>query len=239
MRITVYDFDDTLFCSTYFIGLVQEVKQRIPISDLLLGQIPKELIFEKLALSILELLKVSAENSDKVMIITNATKDWVEGIFYEHLPGCDGIPKNMEIVSCFSQNIQDISSWKVKGFEETLGTYFQSGNHELISIGDSTRDRTAALTIKEKYPNVVVKHVKLCDLPSMEDILNQHTAIRLYFPILAQKPDPCDECLVKISEHRYFVDVFRDSFPSMFGAPIVLGSDEIPGAPVEISGVSC
>ena len=225
MRITVYDFDDTLFCTTHFQSTLQKVKQTMSISDLLVGKLPEELVFENLAKSVLDLLNFSMKTSDKVMIITNATKDWVEGIFDDHLPGCTELKNKVELFSCHALDT-NMCKWKTKGFEMVLGKYFENGKHQLISIGDSYLDRLAALHIQEKYPNVVVKHVKLQDQPSVKDILQQHIAIKLYLPILVEKWAHCDELLVKISENHYFISPYQENIPSMFGAPVVLGKEQ-------------
>lgn len=173
MIIFVYDFDDTLFATSYFI--------KNPTSkSTLLGK------------SISSLLSTSSKYG-KVYIITNATSDWPDFAIQRYLTdSTDVIIDNISIVSTHDgfQN-GDISMWKTNAFNETLKIYFQDGNkHNLISFGDNPYDHSAALSIREKYPNVLVKSVLMGYQPTLTDLLHQH--VMLYEKI---------EYIVDIEEH--------------------------------------
>lgn len=156
MIIFVYDFDDTLFATSYF-------TQNPTSKSTLLGK------------SISSLLSTSSKYG-KVYIITNATSDWPDFAIKLHLTDTDTILDNVSIVSTHDGfNNGDISTWKTNAFNETLKVHFQDGNkHQLISFGDNPHDHSAALYIREKYPNVLVKSVKMGMYPSLTQLLHEH-----------------------------------------------------------------
>lgn len=173
MIVFVYDFDDTLFATSYF-SMNPEGKSAL-LSD-----------------SISSLLNTSLKYG-KVYIITNASRDWPEFVINSHLIDGKNILDNITIVSTHNCYKTDMSTWKTLAFNETLKKYFEDGNkHELISFGDSPYDYAAALSIKERYPNVIVKSVRMGIMPSLTQLLCQQTILYNQLEFIVQNENHLD-----------------------------------------------
>lgn len=170
MVFIVFDFDDTLFPSSH---LTEEKNL----------EICPELID-----SINQILETASRHG-QVIIITNAHKVWVKNCVEKYLPGCHQLQKHLEGESVFSTlddgltkdtdgKPVDVSLWKTIAFQKKFDHHFKDGNyHHLVCFGDNYFDRLAALYIKDKYKNVLVKNVLFMQRPSLELILRQHKII--------------------------------------------------------------
>jgi len=195
MIIFVYDFDDTLFATSYF-------TENPTSKSTLLGN------------SISSLLSTSSKYG-KVYIITNATSDWPEFAFRLYLTdSTDVILDNVSIVSTHDGfKNGDISTWKTNAFNETLKVHFQDGNkHQLISFGDNPHDHSAALSIREKYPNVLVKSVLMGMRPTLTELLHQHVMLYGKIESIVDIEDHLDLVMIKPEvNHRPVCQCNQDS----------------------------
>lgn len=159
MIIFVYDFDDTLFATSHFL-------ENPMAKSTLLGT------------SISSLLSLSCMYG-KVYIITNASKDWPDFAIRLHLIDCECVLDNITIVSTYNRfKDRDMSEWKKLAFNETLKEHFGDGDpHQLISFGDNPHDHTAAVSIRENFPNVVVKSIRMGIRPSLTQLLHQQSIL--------------------------------------------------------------
>lgn len=163
MIVVVFDFDDTLFPTTHNVKNPNDVHT-------------------ELAELILDLISMLDVHSPKFYIITNAGKDWVRGCLSTCLPGCENICAKMELISTVDDGFSsdpDVKLWKSIAFNEKLSVHFEDGEkHELICFGDAEHDRTAAMYMKEKFPNILVKNFKMVPEPPPEFLVEQYRAIK-------------------------------------------------------------
>lgn len=179
MIIFVYDFDDTLFATSYF-------TENPSTKSTLLGK------------SISSLLSTSSKYG-KVYIITNATHDWPEFAIRLHLTDSHDVLDNVSIVSTHSGfNNGDMSTWKMNAFNETLKVHFQDGKrHQLISFGDNPFDHSAAVSIRENFPNVTVKSILMGMRPSLTQLLHQHFLLFGKIEYIVDAEDHLDLVMIK------------------------------------------
>jgi hypothetical protein len=157
MKITVFDWDDTLFPTFYaykneLIVMTDEERKQLRTSI--------EIIFRKAKIY-----------SDKIFIITNATKGWVEWCI-EYLYEDDGLFENyflledIEIIS-IPENVSMASVpfpyRKIAGFGQLIplliGTPAGSVN-TLISFGDTEFDRNASVEMRNFFSTYYGKSFK-------------------------------------------------------------------------------
>lgn len=172
MIITIFDFDDTLFPTSHLIDKRKFLKDEYIFDD-------KQI--NKLCSNLKELYKISKNNSDKLHIITNAEKSWVQQCLKKFLYNCSDIFLNIEIISSvdegFSHN-RDRGMWKTYTFIFKLFQYFGDGkNHELLAFGDCIFDREASMNIKKVFPNVTVKNITLLSKPNIHEFLIEQEAM--------------------------------------------------------------
>lgn len=171
MTIIVFDFDDTLFATSFFLETKEQYKP-------------------DLARSADELVK-TARRHGTVYIITNATGSWINQCCEEQLKDCPNILKTVEegkMYSTVDHGFITLFSGpsKYKAFQHFLGSHFENelSSKQLISFGDMLTDREAALGIKEKYKDVAVKSVLMSPKPNFDELLKQHLLITEAFHLL-------------------------------------------------------
>lgn len=161
MIVFVFDFDDTLFPTTYFNSNN--------------FSIPNEIVSK----SIINLL-TAALRYGKVFIITNANKDWIT-LCSKHLPLFNNILSAVELISVRELQLDkglDFSLWKTEAFHQTLKPLFDNNyNHHLIAFGDNIYDHTAAVSIRNTYINVLVTSIRMCISPSLNQLLEEHKSL--------------------------------------------------------------
>jgi hypothetical protein len=183
MVIIVFDFDDTIFATSHFLG-------KDPVVCL------------ELVDSINEILEI-ASRYGKVFIITNAQKEWLKLCVEKYLPGCVQLEKYLgedgRVFSSIDNGLakdKDVASWKTLAFQEKLKQHFEDGScHHLICFGDNLFDRAAALNIKEMYKNVVVKNILMVAKPSLDALIWQHKVITDCFHFLSTYHGHLDLCI--------------------------------------------
>lgn len=167
MNVIVFDFDDTLFPSSHINWSPSYDKS-----------------YPELAQNILGLITTAQKYCNKVYIITNAQKEWVELCTYKMLPGCEMLCDKVDVISTvdigYSKDA-DYSVWKTNAFIDTLSKFFSNGG-TLLSFGDCLYDRDAALAMKSD--NVTVKNVKFASRPSLEQLLRQQQMVQNSFDYL-------------------------------------------------------
>lgn len=170
MIITVFDFDDTLFPTTHAHARENE-----------------DVDFSEISQSICNLLQHAYIYSDKVFIITNGNKPWINQA-WDKLPHCAPIRDLLTFVCTphkdyFSE--LPPHAIKTRAFHETIGAYFtESGMHDLLCFGDAPGDFLAGQAMQVSYPNVKVRNIALIPAPSMDMLLLQQKFIMEHFRTL-------------------------------------------------------
>jgi len=163
MKIFVFDFDDTLFPTSFYRN------KYIPKNDKNLEEIKNNI--EKF----LEKTKLYG----MVFIITNAEKKWVELCLDNFLNGVKY--ENVEIFSTVDHGINYVKEqnlWKTEAFKITLSNYFKDNDsHQLISFGDNINDRDASLYIKNTFSNVIVKNILFKSFPTIDTLITEQKLV--------------------------------------------------------------
>ena len=177
--IIIFDWDDTLLCSSYIIkhnlfdfpspksSTPQEIKKM---------DRHKERI-AKLEFHVLRALTLALNFGD-VYIITNATKGWVEFSAQKYYPSCVGILDKIKIISArsnFEEQFPDNSKmWKKCAFLEMGNSYSKNFVTNIICLGDSDNEMEAANLLSTKFQgDVYLKTVKFREEPKPEQIIKQ------------------------------------------------------------------
>jgi hypothetical protein len=178
---TVFDFDDTLFATSWSTG-------KEPFKS------------KELSESMYELITTAAKYG-KVYIITNATMGWLRQCTDLFLTRSD-IFNNVETLSTIDSGIAatvPLQYWKTVAFEKVLSHLISDGDHhQLVSFGDNQYDRNASLYMRSKHPDVLVKNVLMLDRPEIDQVICQHKLLIKYFPMILSYNGTLD---MKMSVH--------------------------------------
>ncbi|EEQ98181.1 apicomplexan-conserved protein, putative [Perkinsus marinus ATCC 50983] len=172
--VTIFDWDDTLF-PTFDICSRRDMTR----------EFWDEL--QELALVVEGLLKCSLRLGP-VIIVTNSKQGWVEYSAQTYFPSLSRVLRHCRIISArttyeeqYSENqYTDTSSlWKFLAFAHLSSEFKPS---QLISIGDSLKERQACLkvTAASTY-HCLPKSVKLVSAPSCETLIHELTILRRAF----------------------------------------------------------
>jgi len=167
--LTIFDWDDTLFPTTEINGLSSTVLSR-----------NIRLMLDKLDNINYNLLN-NFMGKGKVMIVTNASLNWIKYTM-QYLPNTADLikRKNIEIYSArdnFKDQLPD-TLWKIATFNKITNNMNKYIN--IISIGDAQYEYDALVNLNEflKYPKYL-KSVKLMRYPSFEKLLDQLSVLNL------------------------------------------------------------
>jgi hypothetical protein len=174
MRVIIFDYDDTLFPSSY-IG--EHDLYHTPIHS-------QEFVhhrekFQELETSAICTLTKAMAVGDLVVIVTNGKLDWIRysmKMFYHRF--FDFVRKNeTPIVSAqdiFSSSNPHPVMWKVNCFRQLLGS-LQSTNNiptQLISIGDGSHEAVACEVSAREF-NIPFRNVNFLETPSPKQLTQQ------------------------------------------------------------------
>lgn len=179
--LIIYDWDDTLFPTTYIL------KYNIDPTN--------KLFFIKLD-NILYLLLKSSLHNGRVVVVTNAESKWV----YTTL---ESLPYTRRLIRYFipiisarelyhNQYPGSSTLWKKLVFEKLLEIYYN--NHQIIkniiSIGDSYNEFHALTNLYnfriKNLSNIKLKAIKFIHDPSYEILLDELTVINNTINIISQ-----------------------------------------------------
>jgi hypothetical protein len=156
MRIFVFDWDDTLFCTSHH--------ERA---------LTKDIVYTDLCRTIISLIGIVKKSYDKVYIITCGTLDWVKKCVDENLTTDKNFLENIEVHSA-RQEYGDPNMWKMYAFSKILSRHFYNREiHEILVVGDSFGEISAAKYMGKIFPNIIVKTVKFVMRPSLDDVITQ------------------------------------------------------------------
>jgi len=176
--VIVFDWDDTLLCTSY---LVSNGDNRLP------RHVEQHLrSIQQLARRLLE----RALQSGHTFIITNAQNGWVEHSAAKWARGLLPVLEKVRVISARSKYESQfpcqVSEWKVEAFLDVQRTLNSQIITNLISIGDSNFEMDAAHVMATQFDNAVIKTVKLRENPSPQ-------ALRKQLHLVSQKL----ECIIE------------------------------------------
>lgn len=164
--VTIFDWDDTLFCTTHF-GWYPDCSKR-------------DTEMRALASSVRKLLEAALIRG-QTFIITNARKEWVEYTAKRFMPGLIPALKRVRIISArdrFELEFPgDPAEWKFQACLDIHSQLDPGAVANILALGDSPWDLDSARRFGRALPRAVVKTVKFCEKPSAEHLHRQQTMV--------------------------------------------------------------
>lgn len=156
----VFDWDDTLLCTTYLAAKSKGSRKNDPTLGLKMEQL------DDIVSGLLE----QALSLGKVFIITNSVGGWVEHSAEQYLEKTSLILRQVVIMSARADHEMqcpagDYSMWKLFSFTKCLkskliNNCINTVVTNLISVGDSFLELDAVHALAEHFPRAVVKTIK-------------------------------------------------------------------------------
>lgn len=169
----VFDWDDTLLCSSWL-----KFKNFEPMA-----------MSSKLALTTEAILR-KAKTLGRVIIITNASKGWIEMSCSKYMPNVMTVLQGIPLI--YAQELYDINGdsptlWKQKAFLDQMNEAFATSKN-IVSIGDGYPEQIALKTIRQLYADigctVATKSVKLTERPSPRWLQRQLETMMMALPLV-------------------------------------------------------
>mmetsp|Transcript_29651 Transcript_29651/g.84714 ORF Transcript_29651/g.84714 Transcript_29651/m.84714 type:complete len:302 (-) Transcript_29651:59-964(-) len=174
--VTIFDWDDTLFPTTWLReqGLLGEQAAVTPAHDARL---------EALARLVAATLE-AAKTRGGVAIVTNAEQGWVEMSCEEAMPSLQPHLAGVRVISASSRHKRRCPSaptaWKCLAFAELVAEFYGSSGQSdatprrnIISVGDSEHEMKALKRVATTTA-CLAKCLKFCPRPSLEQLAGQH-----------------------------------------------------------------
>jgi hypothetical protein len=168
MIITIFDWDDTLMCTSEITG-----RGRFANLD-----------FTQISANIASLLRL-AKRYGPVFIVTNASREWVYDCIFKHLTAeVEELVNSVGLLSTINSGIASqhpVEMRKTVAFSKMIGMFSKRGKHTLLCLGDCENDRNAANAIREKIGSpttssgsfAYVKNIKFVPEPTLEVLLTE------------------------------------------------------------------
>lgn len=171
--LTLYDWDDTFFPSTYLAELGVRISEDEQLPQSLLDELAD---LENVVIKILQ----EALRCGVVKVITNAEEGWVELSGTRFMPKLSAFLKstNIKVVSARTTYEADYpdspSCWKTAAFAAEVEESFPDGDYlNVLVLGDSLSEREAAHNLALRRPTSCVKSVKLVERPNVTQLQRQ------------------------------------------------------------------
>jgi hypothetical protein len=231
----VFDWDDTLFPTNWYMSNGIKASQEVDAGKY-------ALYFIELDTYMYRLLKLATELGT-VLIVTNATREWVV-ISTTLLPrSAKLISSSIPIVSArdLYQNVYDMPYWKLRTFHNDISRYIKNAN-QVITIGDSDFEHRALASLNNpQIPRKNLKAIRFVKSPaydilidqlstltkSLNDICKQRGHLDLNFNVPSMMVNGVAPTLTGISDN----DMFAETRGTVQG----YGSSLLNGRPLDSS----
>ena len=168
-NIFIFDWDDTLLCTTVLTPLGYFDDNMI----LLPSKMEK---IQKLEFLVKQLLTKCIDKGD-TYIITNSEHGWVEYSCKRFFPDTFDLLKKIKIISArelYEQEFpNDFKTWKTKAFKEIIKKYALNLPTNILCIGDSLCELEAAHSLSDEFPNGYIKAIKFKEYPKIDELISQ------------------------------------------------------------------
>lgn len=176
MRLIIFDWDDTI----------------IPTSSLNMENLTEDKV---LSSNVSKLFGQAEKCSHKIIIVTNASYEWVTICLNVVIPDCKEIIMKYPIYSTLDNGFQQVyhyKLWKKEAFYVCLEYFFNKNEtNELISFGDSPHDRYASMWAMLNY-KIIVKNIHLKHLPTRAELISQQSLIYILLPYIYRHENSID-----------------------------------------------
>lgn len=179
--VIIFDWDDTLLCTSY---LLSSAARGSPAG----GPVAQCLaMIERLSGQLLE----ASRRLGHTFIITNSLTGWVEYSAASWAPGLLPTLRSIPIVSARAkyepQYPGDINMWKTQAFLEIQRQLDVEVIANLISLGDSTFEMDALVSMGKQFSEAMTKTIKFAQNPSPEELVKQLTLVNHKFDKIVTK----------------------------------------------------
>lgn len=186
----IFDWDDTLFASTYLLTNGYDLTpntMRKPELD------AKLVLLER---TVSHLLSITLQLGN-VYIITNSENGWVGACTQKYMPTILPWLQHIPVLSARStyenQYPGQPQKWKEIAFYDTLQhLHHEPRNKDIIAFGDAHIDRHAAIIATNKINKAKIKNIKLIDRPTVDQLQKQLELIIKVLPQLYHQNDNLD-----------------------------------------------
>ena len=168
-NIFIFDWDDTLFCTSVLSpnGYFDSEREILP------SQLKR---IEKLEIFVECILVKSIEKGD-TYIISNSEAAWIKYSCEIFFPNVYKLLNKIKIISgrdLYEDKFpQDYKTWKIKAFNTILKNYSLNLPTNIMTFGDSTYDIDASYDLVKKFPNGFIKAIKFQEFPLIQDLIKQ------------------------------------------------------------------
>jgi len=189
--LIIFDWDDTLFPTSWILeqGLLAEGAT---------VSAEQEAHLEKLADQVSSTLHI-AMGLGKVVIITNAEQGWIEESCTKFTPSLASLLRAIDMVSArssFGQYTKVASEWKRMAFAHEVDLFYGSGHagqqRNILSVGDSLHEQRALKSVSKCAPHCSGKSIKLFDVPSIGQLMEQHELLAGCLQDMVEYDGPLD-----------------------------------------------
>ena len=168
-RIFIFDWDDTLLCTTVLSpgGYFDDNRVILP------GRLKKIKHLESL---VKKLLTIATEKGD-TYIITNSEQGWVEYSCKRFFPNVYDLLSKIKIISARAlyekKYPNNYKTWKNMAFNDIIKNYDLNIPSNVICMGDSTYEMEAAHALSNKFQDGFIKAIKFKELPRVDELISQ------------------------------------------------------------------
>ena len=168
-RIFIFDWDDTLLCTTVLSpgGYFDDSRVILP------GRLKKIKHLESL---VKKLLTIATEKGD-TYIITNSEQGWVEYSCKRFFPNVYDLLSKIKIISARAlyekKYPNNYKTWKNMAFNDIIKNYDLNIPSNVICMGDSTYEMEAAHALSNKFRDGFIKAIKFKELPRVDELISQ------------------------------------------------------------------
>jgi hypothetical protein len=217
--ISIFDWDDTLFCTKYFDTFNLNYSDIFSFKTSLQDSNPYLLNeLKDLENSILNLFLELKENNFEIFIISNADKKWIDNClihFFQELK--EFIEENSIKIYSAKNMFSSISNsyfWKKKCFKTVLLDNFKDNNLEIkiLSIGDSYDEKRATLDLRKIkfFYKLNVQFVKMIFCPSAASIIIQLKYIENNLKTILNKKSLLQKMIIEQNNKSIVINCIDD-----------------------------
>jgi hypothetical protein len=195
-NLIVFDYDDTLFPTTY----LAQKGYRLDGPDV--SDDVRE-ILDEYSVVVRETLTL-ARKLGNVIILTNAETGWIELTSQKFTPALSQLFESFPLVSARSiyepLGISSPFQWKLRAFESVIHEHFakmpmKHAARHVVSFGDSIHERDAAHQVCAKLASTVCKSIKFMERPDIGQLTKQHSLISECFDQIVYHQGTLDLCI--------------------------------------------
>lgn len=193
--ITVFDWDDTLLCSSFLSGEGYKLDSDMTgVDDSFFQQL------NDLGESVINVLNL-ALSFGEVHIVTNAETGWVQLSAQKFMPNVLPLLSKIKIISARStyESMYPKSplQWKFYAIQDCLGGCLAQNELEknILSFGDSHVEREAVRAVTRGVPKTKTKNIKFAERPSIEQLQRQIELVTNCFQYIHQHEGDLDLCM--------------------------------------------